>query len=63
MTVKVNRHGLLESKGLPYCTLPQIQPDSTQRALEDCADALVGSRALSQAAVIVPLPASLSGRE
>jgi hypothetical protein len=43
MTVKVNRHGLLQSKGLPYCALPQIQPGSTQRALEDCADALVGS--------------------
>ncbi len=43
MTVKVNRHGILQSKGLPYCILPQIQPGSTQRALDDCADALVGS--------------------
>jgi hypothetical protein len=43
MTVKVNRHGLLQSKGLPYCELPQIQPGSTQRALHDCSDALVGS--------------------
>ena len=43
MTVKVNRHGLLQSKGLPYCTLPEIQPGSTQRALDDCSDALVGS--------------------
>lgn len=43
MTVKVNRHGLLQSKGLPYCTLPEIQPGSTDRALKDCADALVGS--------------------
>jgi hypothetical protein len=43
MTVKVNRHGLLQSKGLPYCSLPQIQPGSTQRALDDCSDALVGS--------------------
>ena len=43
MTVKVNRHGLLQSKGLPFCTLPQIQPGSTQRALDDCSEALVGS--------------------
>jgi hypothetical protein len=43
MTVKVNRHGLLQSKGLPYCTLPEIQPGSTERALDDCSDALVGS--------------------
>jgi hypothetical protein len=43
MTVKVNRHGLLQSKGLPYCSLPEIQPGSTERALEDCSDALVGS--------------------
>jgi hypothetical protein len=43
MTVKVNRHGLLQSVGLPTCTLPQVQPASTQRALSQCADALVGS--------------------
>jgi hypothetical protein len=43
MTVKVNRHGLLQSRGLPYCRLPQIQPGSTERALDNCGDALVGS--------------------
>jgi hypothetical protein len=43
MTVKVNRHGLLQSKGLPSCSLPEIQPGSTERALEECSDALVGS--------------------
>ena len=43
MTVKVNRHGLLQSKGLPVCHLPEIQPASTERALDDCSDALVGS--------------------
>jgi hypothetical protein len=43
MTVKVNRHGLLQSKGLPTCTLGRLQPGSTQRALDNCADALVGS--------------------
>jgi hypothetical protein len=43
MTVRVNRHGLLQSKGLPVCHLPEIQPGSTERALDDCSDALVGS--------------------
>jgi hypothetical protein len=43
MTVKVNRHGLLQSKGLPYCTVPQIQPVSTERSLRNCGEALVGS--------------------
>lgn len=43
MTVKVNRHGLLQSKGLPTCTLAQVQPASNERALSQCGDALVGS--------------------
>lgn len=43
MTVKVNRHGLLQSRGLPVCALPQIQPGSSDHALEGCSDALVGS--------------------
>lgn len=43
MTVKVNRHGLLQSKGLPTCSLKQVQPASDERALAQCGDALVGS--------------------
>lgn len=43
MMVKVNRHGRLEDVGLPVCRLAQIQPGSTQRALENCSNALVGS--------------------
>jgi hypothetical protein len=43
MVVKVNRHGLLQSEGLPSCTLPQLQPGSSERALANCGDALVGS--------------------
>jgi len=43
MAVKVNRHGLLQSRGLPSCTLEEIQPSSTERALSRCSDALVGS--------------------
>ena len=43
MTVEVNKHGLLQSKGLPACPLSRIQPASTQRALQACGDALIGS--------------------
>ena len=43
LTVKVNRHGLLQSKGLPICKVAQIQPASTERALANCGGALIGS--------------------
>lgn len=43
MTVKVNRHGLLQSQGLPTCPLAEVKASSTQRALSACADALVGA--------------------
>ncbi len=43
MTVKVNRHGLLQSKGLPVCEISQLQPASTERALRNCGDAVIGS--------------------
>jgi hypothetical protein len=43
MTIRVNKHGLLQSKGLPSCQVPRIQPGSTERALERCSDALIGS--------------------
>jgi hypothetical protein len=43
MTVEVNKHGLLQSKGLPSCKLSKIQPASTERALASCGDALIGS--------------------
>lgn len=43
MTIKVNRHGLLQSRGLPTCTLPALRATSTERALSRCAPALVGS--------------------
>jgi hypothetical protein len=43
LTVKVNRHGLLQSKGLPVCEIQQLQPASTERALANCGDAVIGS--------------------
>jgi hypothetical protein len=43
MRIEVNRHGLLQSRGLPACRIPEIQPASDQRALSRCGDALIGS--------------------
>jgi hypothetical protein len=43
LSVQVNRHGLLQSKGLASCGVNEIQPASTERALEACADAVIGS--------------------
>jgi hypothetical protein len=43
MTVKVNRHGLLQSKGLPRCTPKEIEAVSSDQALANCGDALIGS--------------------
>jgi hypothetical protein len=43
MTIEVNRHGLLQSRGLPVCRIESIQPASTERALSQCGDALIGS--------------------
>lgn len=43
MSVKVNRHGLLEDTGLPICRFAQIRTATSGEALDECADALVGS--------------------
>jgi hypothetical protein len=43
MIVRVNHHGQLRPRGIPTCTVEQIQPGTTGRALANCGDALVGS--------------------
>jgi hypothetical protein len=43
MTVDVNRHGILQSRGLPTCPLRRIRTASSSRVLSLCGDALVGS--------------------
>jgi hypothetical protein len=43
MVIKVNRHGRLRPQGIPSCTIKQIQPGDTARALANCGDAIVGS--------------------
>jgi hypothetical protein len=43
LTVEVNRHGLLQSKGLAVCPIARLQPASTERALANCGEAVIGS--------------------
>jgi hypothetical protein len=43
LTIRVNRHGLLQSRGLPVCHVAEVQPASTERALANCGPALIGS--------------------
>jgi hypothetical protein len=43
LDIRLNRHGRLQSRGLPTCRINQIQPASTALALSRCGDAVVGS--------------------
>lgn len=43
MKVEVNRHGLLQSRGLPVCKRADVLASPTDTALTNCASALVGS--------------------
>jgi hypothetical protein len=43
LRIQVNRHGVLQSRGLPVCRTPEVQPATTERALENCGNALIGS--------------------
>jgi hypothetical protein len=43
MDVKLNRHGLIDGRGLPSCHLGEIATASNDQALSRCKQALVGS--------------------
>lgn len=43
LEIQINRHGLLQSRGLPVCHPRQVQPATTARALSNCGPALIGS--------------------
>jgi hypothetical protein len=42
IAIVINRHGQLDSTGLPVCEVGDIQPATSEKALEACAGALVG---------------------
>jgi len=43
ITLEINRNGILQTKGLPTCSLGQLRSSTTQAARKACGDALVGS--------------------
>jgi hypothetical protein len=43
MDIEINKHGHIETEGLPVCGLSQIKATSTEAALAACGEALVGS--------------------
>jgi hypothetical protein len=51
--IAINRGGRLDHRGLPTCTIAQIQPTTTANALRACSDAKVGEGSFS-ADVSVP---------
>lgn len=52
LKIELNRHGGIETKGLPRCLPEQINPASTQRALQACAPSLVGQGSFSVEAIL-----------
>lgn len=42
ITIAINRGGVLDTRGLPTCRRSQIEPATSQQALEACRSALVG---------------------
>ena len=42
ISIAINRHGRLDPTGLPRCEVSDIQPSTTEKALEACGDSLVG---------------------
>lgn len=42
ISIAINRGGILDTRGLPTCRRSQIEPATTEQALEACRSALVG---------------------
>jgi hypothetical protein len=53
VSIAINRHGRLDTKGLPTCALHEIQPATTAGALAACGAARVGEGSFS-ADVVIP---------
>jgi hypothetical protein len=43
MDIEINRHGHIETEGLPVCKLSQIKATSTEAAIAACGESLVGA--------------------
>lgn len=52
LAIEINRHGRIDTRGLPVCPRASIQPATTARALAACRSALVGEGTFSAAVVL-----------
>lgn len=52
LVIEINRHGRLDTRGLPVCPKQRIQPATTAKALASCRTALVGSGLFSAAVML-----------
>jgi hypothetical protein len=53
ISLAINRNGRLDYRGLPVCHYHQIQPASTNEAIETCPDSVIGKGAF-RANVVLP---------
>lgn len=53
ITLEINSHGRLDPKGLPACGIDDIQPSTSENALEACGGSLIG-RGRFSAKVLLP---------
>jgi hypothetical protein len=61
MTIAINRYGHFDPSLLPKCTLRDIQPSTTENALDACGDSLVGRGTFSANVALsrqAPFPSS-----
>jgi DNA-binding beta-propeller fold protein YncE len=59
--IEINRHGRIDTTGLPLCDVDQIQPATNAAALEACRDSLVGEGRFSANVLIsqqAPFPSN-----
>jgi hypothetical protein len=59
--LEINRHGHLEPRGLPRCTVQEIQPSTTAKALQACRPSLVGRGSFAASVALgqqAPFPAT-----
>jgi hypothetical protein len=47
LVLAINRHGRIDPRGVPVCEVEEIQPASTERALQACRRSLVGDGSFS----------------
>ncbi len=45
--IQINRYGVLDATGLPVCQVDDIQPSTTEKALQACRQSLVGEGTFS----------------